>query len=313
MALDRHDIRREFACLPREHADFPPFEALPADPDRRLDAWLEAATLQPVSATEWECFEDWRLGPRVINDSMWFFFTHGTGWGEVVGRGERFAIAPGDLMLIPQGAEHIVRQAPGVAMRLIAVHFLPHVFSGVNLLNLAGFPSHAPARLDAPDAPYARVSQRLAREFACKAPGWRQVFRAGVMEVLTDLTRREGARFRPLTAAPGRGQLPRVLPALEKIEARLTDPALNVVELAQTLFVSEVQFRKLFRRATGLSPIRFIQRRRIEHACTLLRGSGLSIEQVAGESGFSDAPFFYRVFKHWTGTTPALYRTQGGV
>ncbi|HTL52252.1 MAG TPA: AraC family transcriptional regulator, partial [Planctomycetota bacterium] len=210
----------------------------------------------------------------------------------------------------PQGAEHIVRQDPGVQMKLIAVHFHSHVFAGLNLLTLAGFPAHASA---SPDAPFGVVSARLAREFALKAPGWRQAFRGGVLEVLLYLTRMHGAAFRPLGVAPGQADLPRVLPALERIEARLTDPALNVVELAGTLFVSEVQFRKIFRRATGLSPIRFIQRRRIEHACTLLRGTTESIEQIAAHSGFADAPFFYRVFRGWTGTTPALYRSRGRV
>ena len=306
----RADIIREYSCAPREAATFPPFEQLPPDSDGRLDHWLEAVTLQPVSATEWECYESWALGPRIINDSMWFWFSEGSGWGQVGAQGERFAIGPGDLMLIPQGAEHTVRQAPGVCMKLIAVHFHVHVFAGINLLNLAGFPPHLPSHLHVPFGP---VSQRLAREFACKAPGWKQSFRAGVLEVLLYATRHHGGRFRPLTGPTAQGELPRVLPALEMIEQRLTDPALNVVELSQALYVSEVQFRKIFRRVTGLSPIRFIQRRRIEHACTMLRGSVKSIEQVARDSGFADTPFFYRVFKTWTKTTPALYRSMGGV
>lgn len=310
MAQDRAQVIREYACASRDHNTFPPFAYLPADPEHRLDGWLEGAVIQPVSATEWDCFEAWVLGPRVINDSMWFFFIDGSGWGQVDGHGGRFTIGPGDLMLIPQGARHTVRQDPGVKMKLIAVHFHPHVFAGINLLNLAGFPPHAPG---SSHAPYAEVSRRLAHEFAVKAPGWRQVFRAGVMEVLLHLTREHGDRFGGLTQAPAKGQLPRVLPALETIEQRLTDPGLSVVDLAKKLFVSEVQFRKLFRRATGLSPIRFIQRRRIEHACTLLRGTGHSIEQVAAECGFVDTPFFYRVFRTWAGTTPAQYRNLGAV
>jgi len=48
--------------------------------------------------------------------------------------------------------------------------------------------------------------------------------------------------------------------------------------------------RKLFRRVTGMSPARFVQRRRLERACALLRLSDMKIEEVAERCGFSGAP-----------------------
>jgi len=70
-----------------------------------------------------------------------------------------------------------------------------------------------------------------------------------------------------------------------------------------------VQFRKLFKRVTGLNPVRFIQRRRVERACVMLRTTTLSIEQIAEACGFSDPPFFFRIFRLWTGTSPNQYRS----
>ena len=98
------------------------------------------------------------------------------------------------------------------------------------------------------------------------------------------------------------------MPILEYIDKVIENPDLTVGMLAEKIFVSEVYLRKLFRRAIGLSPVSFIQRRRIERACMLFKGGEMSVKQIAEACGFMDVPFFYLVFKQWSGTTPARYR-----
>lgn len=293
----------------RDPKGFEAFPGLPPGEPKLLAQWLEAVRVHPISSVEWQCSDQWELGPRVLNDSMWFWFASGAGVGRV-GDSEYFRIRPGDLMLIPQGAEHHIRQDPGVAMHLITAHFHAQVFEGVNVLDLLGFPPHFTGT---GDAPYEAATRRLAREFALKAPGWRTAMAAEIQLVLLYLARHHGPRFR----APGTGQahaeLPRLLPVLEYIDRNLGEPALAVGDLAKQLFVSEVQFRKLFRRVTGVSPVRFVQRRRIESACRMLRGSEMNVDEIAAACGFADVPFFSRVFKQWTKTTPARYRDAAGV
>jgi AraC-like DNA-binding protein len=64
----------------------------------------------------------------------------------------------------------------------------------------------------------------------------------------------------------------------------------------------------LFNSLFGESPVKFINHRRIELACKLLRESDLPVKGVAEKSGFRNLQFFYRVFTRITGMTPALYR-----
>lgn len=301
---------REHLAAPRRAGSFTPFAELPHTTGDSIGRWLDAVEIEPISATEWRCTERWELGPRVVPDSMWFYFITGQGWGSVGAGGRRFKIQPGDLMLIPQGAEHVVRQAAGSAMHLYAVHFHARVFGGINLLDLLGFPAHLPRR---EVAPYGPANERVAREHALRAPGWRRAMGAEISGVLMQMVRHEGRRFRGPGGGEAHAELPRLLPALEWIERNLDDPGLKVAGIARQLHVSEVQARKLFRRVIGTSPIRFVQRRRIDLACQLLRASGLPIEQIAEQCGFSESPFFFRVFKKWTGTTPRAYRDGQGL
>ncbi|MCW8128962.1 MAG: helix-turn-helix domain-containing protein [Planctomycetota bacterium] len=296
----------------RDPKGFDPFANLPQGDPARLAQWLEAVRVHAISSVEWQCSERWELGPRVLNDSMWFWFASGSGAGRVgpEGESEYFRIRPGDLMLIPQGAEHHVRQDKGSAMHLITAHFHAQVFEGINLLDLMGFPPHAPG---GKDTPYEAASRRLAREYALKAPGWRAAMAAEIQLVLHYIARHHGDRFRMPGAGRVHAELPRLLPALEYIDRNLPNAALSVGELAKQLFVSEVQFRKLFRRVTGMSPVRFVQRRRVESACRMLRGSEMSLREIAEVCGFADVPFFSRVFKQWTRTTPAQYRDAAAV
>ena len=131
---------------------------------------------------------------------------------------------------------------------------------------------------------------------------------AGIFDVLLHIIRSYGNSFHPLGGDKIHKELPKLLPALEWIDGNLNDPEISVSDIAQKIFVSEVYLRKLFHNVTGLSPIAFIQRRRIERACIELKGTAKGIKEISGTYGFLEIPFFYRIFKQWTGKTPAQYR-----
>ncbi len=292
-------LSREHSASARSPQDFgsEPDPLPTSAPD--LERWLAAARIGPVSAIEWQCSPEWLLGPRSVGDSMWFWVERGTGRGYVAH--ERFRVAEGDLIMIPRGAVHGVEQDRGVAMHLFAVHFHPWVYEGVNLLELLGFPVHVPG------APVlAEANRLLAREYALRSPGWQAAFRGLVWRVLLHIMRHHGSLFQARGA--GGGELARLLPALVWIDRHLGDAELGVRDVAAQLHVSEVQLRKLFRRTLGASPVQYIRRRRIERACAHLVEREVSVEQAALASGFSDAPYFCRVFKALMGTTPGRYR-----
>lgn len=79
-------------------------------------------------------------------------------------------------------------------------------------------------------------------------------------------------------------------------------------ELATAAKVSVAHYSVLFRRQTGFSPIDFLIRLRIGHACRLLDTSALSISAVGESAGYENPYYFARCFRRVMGCSPRAYR-----
>jgi transcriptional regulator GlxA family with amidase domain len=84
--------------------------------------------------------------------------------------------------------------------------------------------------------------------------------------------------------------------------------ALDIAGLAGAVAMSERNFKRRFKKATGDTPLEYFQRLRIETAKKRLCDSHKRIDHVAGEVGYLDVAFFRSVFKKVTGFTPSEYR-----
>lgn len=100
-----------------------------------------------------------------------------------------------------------------------------------------------------------------------------------------------------------------ILKAQSHMEAHFAEP-LNVAMLADVAAMSERNFKRRFKKATGDAPNEYLQRLRIELAKHRLEHTSISIEGVAGYVGYRDVAYFRQVFKHMVGATPNAYRTK---
>jgi AraC-like DNA-binding protein len=288
--------------------DFPPFARIPANASEALSRWLTEVRVTAGKTREWRGASAWAVGPRQMESALWLWLGRGRGCARVAG--QEYSLAPGDVLLARGDVAHTVWLKPAPDLHFITVHFQAQVEGGIDLLQLVEFPPHLPAESGAPYGPAAR---RLAREFALQAPGWQRAMAAELFGLLVHVVRRHGDRIR-LPEEPGFTRaLHRLLPALQLLEGDLGRSGLTVSELARQARVSEVYVRRLFHRVVGRGPTAFLQRQRIQRACDLLRGSDLPIKEVAAACGFTQVPFFYRVFHRWTGVTPARYRAGAGL
>jgi len=67
---------------------------------------------------------------------------------------------------------------------------------------------------------------------------------------------------------------------------------------------------QLFKARTGLAPLEWLIRYRIEQAGKLLKDSGFPVAEIARRVGFDDPSFFARVFRKRTGLSPSSYRRK---
>lgn len=88
----------------------------------------------------------------------------------------------------------------------------------------------------------------------------------------------------------------------------LTDPNLDLTRLADAAYVSPSSLGRAFRDVHDTTPWRFVMRRRIDHAKTLLTDTDRSLTDIALDTGFYDQAHFSRTFKRFTGTTPSAFR-----
>lgn len=74
----------------------------------------------------------------------------------------------------------------------------------------------------------------------------------------------------------------------------------------------ERTFARRFLKATGQTPLDYVQALRLEEAKQMLETTDDAIEAIAGEVGYEDASFFGRLFRRKTGLTPKQYRVRFG-
>lgn len=100
-----------------------------------------------------------------------------------------------------------------------------------------------------------------------------------------------------------------VLKAQEFIENNSFDK-LSVEKLAKKMAVSRRSFDRRFVKATGNTPIEYMQRVKMETAKKLLEISRKNIQEIMHEAGYSDVKAFREVFRKVTGLTPMEYRRK---
>ena len=96
---------------------------------------------------------------------------------------------------------------------------------------------------------------------------------------------------------------------LDLVECRFAGE-IGLDELAAEACLSPFHFSRLFQKATGLSPHRYVTERRVREAKSKLAEGRLSLVEIALESGFGSQGNFNRIFRKRTGLTPGQFRSQ---
>ena len=99
----------------------------------------------------------------------------------------------------------------------------------------------------------------------------------------------------------------RIAKILLYIRTNLEKP-IEVSELAKLACVTPEHLARLFTEEVGESPIRYIQKKKIQRAQLLLTIKNTPVKDAAYAVGFNDVSYFNRVFKKLIGCTPKEYK-----
>ncbi|WP_214628486.1 helix-turn-helix domain-containing protein [Paenibacillus agaridevorans] len=97
--------------------------------------------------------------------------------------------------------------------------------------------------------------------------------------------------------------------AIERMKADFAQP-LTRSDLAEAAAVSPGYFSSLFKAHTGISPIPYLNKIRIDYAKQLLRDTSVPVKEIAEQCGFEDSFYFSRLFHLDTGMSPRDYRNS---
>ena len=102
-------------------------------------------------------------------------------------------------------------------------------------------------------------------------------------------------------------QASKISRSVEYILGNYKNSEISVGEIAEKSFMSEVYFRKLFKKEYGISPKKYIMDLRIRNAASLILTGYYSLKEVAFMSGYNDYKHFSVEFKRAIGVSPSEY------
>jgi AraC-like DNA-binding protein len=289
--------------------------SIPSDPP---SPWLRLAHLARYDAP------GRAAGLRRLDDWEFFVVLAGATW-MATADGGRTAMPAGSVALVPPGlvfdwgleqhthlAVHFDLHAGRDAATGAAITYLPGQAEG-------GMARSAPAwRLrcasKTSDIPLLRSVGQAAAWRERFAPLVRLWSRGGAHS-LADRLRASGILATALADWLGAGRggnamqgAGRVRALLDELATSPVDLHLGVAQLAQRCRMGEPAFRRAFRAATGVSPRRWLERRRVEAVLGMLADPGVPVAHAAQVAGYADPFHFARVVRRVTGCAPSSLR-----
>ncbi|MBN2712070.1 MAG: helix-turn-helix domain-containing protein [Planctomycetes bacterium] len=231
--------------------------------------------------------------------------------------GTDFPVASGDVFLLHQGQEHYFHDEE--SLELINVMYEPKGL-GLPEERLRALPGYCamfmlePAyrrqhrfasRLHLNRVPLARAENLVTGiegEIKGREPGHEVLATNRLTELIVFLSRNyvksETPEARSLLRVGG------VIGELERdYERQWTVP-----ELAKLTHMSRSNLMRVFRKATGQTPIEYLIRLRIQKAMGLLLQTDWDVTRIAMAVGFEDSNYFSRQFRKVNGQSPSRYR-----
>ncbi len=249
------------------------------------------------------------------------------------------AYEEGSLLMIPPGVLHSFRDDPEAASGYAhwAIHFDWEPRSEEELLEIVGeeagpirpdeAPGEAaslrsvwlpnPARIDGIGEEIRKRIGSVVEAFREERPFRKLELQSAMLRLLLDLAAglREGnLKYASLgdrkmkTESKGRAEITDYILKIHDAVRDNADAGDIHNRWREEVFFSAPHFHRLFKEQTGLAPLEYATKLRMEKGARLLLGTELSVKEIAFACGYEDSKYFSRLFRQREGMSPRQYR-----
>lgn len=262
--------------------------------DMRSALWLTARNLHQVQilSSDVSDFEKWDCTDHC--SPFWRLFWHEGPGAVIVLAGREAPLLPRHMVVIPPNthfSSHLTQP-----VRQFFLHFLvePHYRNGAETV------------FQLPASKWqAQLCDGIVKRLLADTSDIRASFE-GQMLVASALMEL------PVEGWTRRYEDARVSRAVERLaESYPSWPGNDV--LAREAGMHPSAFIRLFRRATGHTPLQHLVNLRLEEACSMLHFDDATLDEIADRTGFGERSYFTRIFSRNMNCTPAAYRRMVNV
>lgn len=218
--------------------------------------------------------------------------------GQVVNR----ELKGGEVWIIPPGIGHWLEWTEEDDVVVVYIHpvRVKHLegLTEVSIGDLTDYVSAEPF--------VAELCQEL-RQFCGRPAGHSATRIANTASLLAVVVMETEAALRSAGDTVVLGRAAQVVERVKSHVAKSLREELSVTRLAKELGVSPRHFRRLYRRATGMSPQEYLWSRRTAHAKSLLASGNYNVTEAAFEAGFTDTTHMNRHFRAVYGVPPRAF------
>jgi AraC-like DNA-binding protein/quercetin dioxygenase-like cupin family protein len=246
-------------------------------------------------------WNDHNMAPEI---NRLYFIREGEGLIKV--RNREYSPKPGQLFLLPAGVEHWFSTVSDNTFRKYWCHFTVKV-GEIHLFQLI----HVPHFIEIRDHDWLEerfrelIRLHVSPEFTAPLR-IKSVMYDIVSLFLEQAARQLGGDELQMSAPPN---VTKINAILDYIDRHLGEQ-MTIEGLARQVHFHPNYFLHVFKSMLGVSPILYINKKRIENARQLLITSDLTVSDIAGLTGM-ELYYFSRTFKKLTGLSPSEYRRNG--
>ena len=246
---------------------------------------------------------EWEVGKsRLAGDMVSFFFVERNSCWAIV-NGRRLTLSRGDLLVVKGGDEFSLGHDPSRPHVSLSAAVAFEHGGRANALLYRKFQRRY--RINAPER-YVAEFESVMDTLESQSPFRDLEVTGAVLRWLAFVLQ----RIKPPLGAPhveDRRVVDKVLSAEAWAASRLGQ-VITLKSWAEAIGLNPVYFGRIFKRETGLRPMDWLNRQRLQRACHLLASTTKRVGEIAGDCGFADAFYFSRVFSRHFSQSPLHYR-----